>query len=152
MSLVGTRPPTVDEWEKYELHHRSRMSTKPGITGMWQVSGRSDITDFEEVVRLDTEYIEHWTIGLDIKILIKTVLAVVKHEGYTYDLARLLVDMNETEKFGYYHATNEGGYISWYDFTKEIYRQAGYKTEVKPFYTILQLISDNRVFHWRTGA
>lgn len=57
MSLVGTRPPTVDEWEQYELHHRSRMSTKPGITGMWQVSGRSDITDFEEVVRLDTEYI-----------------------------------------------------------------------------------------------
>ena len=58
MSLVGTRPPTVDEWEKYELHHRSRMSTKPGITGMWQVSGRSDITDFEEVVRLDTEYMD----------------------------------------------------------------------------------------------
>lgn len=58
MSLVGTRPPTVDEWEQYELHHRSRMSTKPGITGMWQVSGRSDITDFEEVVRLDTEYIQ----------------------------------------------------------------------------------------------
>ena len=62
MSLVGTRPPTVDEWEQYELHHRSRMSTKPGITGMWQVSGRSDITDFEEVVRLDTEYIEKWNI------------------------------------------------------------------------------------------
>lgn len=59
MSLVGTRPPTVDEWEQYELHHRSRMSTKPGITGMWQVSGRSDITDFEEVVRLDTEYIQN---------------------------------------------------------------------------------------------
>lgn len=58
MTLAGTRPPTVDEWEKYELHHRSRMSIKPGITGMWQVSGRSDITDFEEVVRLDTEYIE----------------------------------------------------------------------------------------------
>ena len=54
MSLVGTRPPTVDEWEQYELHHRSRMSTKPGITGMWQVTGRSDITDFEEVVRLDS--------------------------------------------------------------------------------------------------
>ena len=63
MSLVGTRPPTVDEWEKYELHHRSRMSIKPGITGMWQVSGRSDITDFEEVVKLDTEYIEKWSIG-----------------------------------------------------------------------------------------
>ena len=53
----------------------------------------------------------------------------------TYDLARLLVDMNETEKYGYYHATNEGGYISWYDFTKEIYRQAGYKTEVLPVST-----------------
>lgn len=62
MSLVGTRPPTVDEWEKYELHHRSRMSIKPGITGMWQASGRSDITDFEEVVKLDTEYIENWSI------------------------------------------------------------------------------------------
>ena len=71
MSLVGTRPPTVDEWEQYELHHRSRMSTKPGITGMWQVSGRSDITDFEEVVRLDTEYIQNWSIGLDIKILLR---------------------------------------------------------------------------------
>lgn len=56
MTYLGTRPPTVDEWEQYELHHRSRMSTKPGITGMWQVSGRSDITDFEEVVRLDEEY------------------------------------------------------------------------------------------------
>ena len=81
MSLVGTRPPTVDEWDQYELHHRSRMSTKPGITGMWQVSGRSDITDFEEVVKLDTQYIENWTIGLDIRILIKTVLTVLKHEG-----------------------------------------------------------------------
>ena len=58
MTLAGTRPPTVDEWEQYELHHRSRMSIKPGITGMWQASGRSDITDFEEVVKLDTEYIE----------------------------------------------------------------------------------------------
>lgn len=53
MTLAGTRPPTVDEWEQYELHHRSRMSIKPGITGMWQASGRSDITDFEEVVKLD---------------------------------------------------------------------------------------------------
>lgn len=53
MSLVGTRPPTLDEWEKYELHHRARLAVKPGITGMWQVSGRSDITDFEEVVKLD---------------------------------------------------------------------------------------------------
>ena len=81
MSLVGTRPPTVDEWEQYELHHRSRMSIKPGITGMWQASGRSDITDFEEVVKLDTEYIQNWTIGLDCRILLKTVSSVLKSEG-----------------------------------------------------------------------
>ena len=53
MSLVGTRPILQDELLKYELHHRARIAIKPGITGMWQVSGRSDITDFEEVVRLD---------------------------------------------------------------------------------------------------
>jgi len=81
MSLVGTRPPTVDEWEKYELHHRARLATKPGITGMWQVSGRSEITDFEEITRLDTEYIENWSIGLDIRILIKTVGTVLAHKG-----------------------------------------------------------------------
>lgn len=81
MSLVGTRPPTVDEWEKYDLHHRARLATKPGITGMWQVSGRSNITDFEEVVRLDTKYINEWDLGLDIKILIKTVLQVIKQDG-----------------------------------------------------------------------
>lgn len=57
MSLVGTRPPTVDEWDKYELHHRARLATKPGLTGMWQVSGRSNITDFEEVVKLDKQYL-----------------------------------------------------------------------------------------------
>lgn len=61
MSLVGTRPPTVDEWEKYELHHRARLAIKPGLTGMWQVSGRSEITDFEEVVKLDTKYISEWS-------------------------------------------------------------------------------------------
>ena len=81
MSLVGTRPPTMDEWEKYELHHRKRLAIKPGLTGMWQVSGRSDITDFEEVVRLDTEYISNWNFGLDIKILFKTVMTVLKREG-----------------------------------------------------------------------
>lgn len=68
MSLVGTRPPTVDEWDKYELHHRARLATKPGLTGMWQVSGRSNITDFEEVVKLDKQYISEWTMGLDIEI------------------------------------------------------------------------------------
>ena len=81
MSLVGTRPPTVDEWEKYSLSHRARMSFKPGITGMWQVSGRSQITDFDEVVRLDCEYIDNWNFLLDIKILLKTVVAVVKRKG-----------------------------------------------------------------------
>lgn len=81
MSLVGTRPPLIGEVSLYELHHRARLSIKPGITGMWQVSGRSDITDFEEVVELDKSYIENWSIGLDIKILLKTVLAVFKREG-----------------------------------------------------------------------
>ncbi len=81
MSLVGTRPPTVDEWEKYELHHRARLATRPGITGMWQVSGRSNITDFEEVVQLDTKYINEWSMGLDFKILFKTVLQVIKQDG-----------------------------------------------------------------------
>ena len=81
MSLVGTRPPTVDEWEKYELHHRARLAIKPGVTGMWQVSGRSNITDFDEVVRLDTEYIKKWSVGLDIKILLRTVLVVVRGDG-----------------------------------------------------------------------
>lgn len=61
MTYLGTRPPTVDEWEKYELHHRARLAAKPGLTGMWQVSGRSNITDFEEVVELDREYISHWS-------------------------------------------------------------------------------------------
>lgn len=81
MSLVGTRPPTVDEWEKYELRHRARLAIKPGLTGMWQVSGRSNITDFEEVVELDTKYISEWSMGLDMRILMKTMKVVFKKEG-----------------------------------------------------------------------
>ena len=81
MRLVGTRPPTMDEWDKYELHHRRRLAIKPGLSGMWQVSGRSEITDFEEVVELDTKYIEQWSIGLDIKILFKTVTVVFTGSG-----------------------------------------------------------------------
>lgn len=81
MSLVGTRPPTMDEWEKYQYHHRGRLAMKPGITGMWQVSGRSNITDFEEIVKMDMEYIQNWDIGLDIKILLKTFGVVLKGEG-----------------------------------------------------------------------
>lgn len=65
----------------YMMHHKSRLATKPGITGMWQVSGRSDITDFEEVVRLDTEYIENWSFGLDLKIVLKTIKVVLGREG-----------------------------------------------------------------------
>ena len=81
MSVVGTRPPLVSETELYELHHYARLSIKPGITGLWQVSGRSDITDFEEVVRLDREYIYNWNVGMDIKILLKTVAVVLKKDG-----------------------------------------------------------------------
>ena len=81
MSIVGTRPPTVDEWNKYNISHRIRMSVKPGITGLWQVSGRSNITDFDEVVKLDKEYLETWSIPLDIKIILKTIIVVLKHEG-----------------------------------------------------------------------
>lgn len=81
LSLVGTRPPTMDEWEKYDPHHRARLAIKPGITGMWQVSGRSKITDFEQVVELDKKYIREWSLGLDIKILLQTVKAVLRREG-----------------------------------------------------------------------
>lgn len=81
MSLVGTRPPTLDEFQQYESHHKRRLSMRPGITGMWQVSGRSDITDFEEVVKLDCKYIDTWSLLLDIKILFKTVDVVLRHKG-----------------------------------------------------------------------
>ena len=81
LSLCGTRPPTVDEWEKYELHHRARLAIKPGITGMWQISGRSNITDFEQVVELDKKYIREWSMGLDLRILLKTFAVVLKRDG-----------------------------------------------------------------------
>lgn len=81
MSLVGTRPPTVEEVETYDLHHKSRLSTKPGITGLWQISGRSQITDFEKVVELDTDYIKNWSLALDAKILLKTVRVVLCGRG-----------------------------------------------------------------------
>ena len=81
MSLVGTRPPTLDEWEKYEPHHRARMSFRPGLTGLWQVSGRSNITDFEEVVKLDTQYIGEWSVKGDLKIIFQTIVGVLKNEG-----------------------------------------------------------------------
>lgn len=81
MSLVGTRPPTEDEFKQYKARYKKRLSMKPGITGLWQVSGRSSITDFEDVVKLDVQYIENWSFGRDLKILLQTVLVVLKNDG-----------------------------------------------------------------------
>ena len=81
MSLVGTRPPTLDECEKYELHHRARLATKPGITGMWQVSGRSNVESFEDVVQMDVDYIDNWSIFEDIKIIFRTFLVILHRDG-----------------------------------------------------------------------
>jgi lipopolysaccharide/colanic/teichoic acid biosynthesis glycosyltransferase len=78
---VGTRPPTVGEFEMYENHHKRRLSLKPGITGLWQVSGRSEITDFEDVVKLDLEYIDRWSFLFDVQILFRTVAAVFEAKG-----------------------------------------------------------------------
>lgn len=81
MSLVGTRPPTVDEFKQYEGHHKRRLSMKPGITGLWQVSGRSDIEDFEKVVMLDLQYIDNWCVTEDIKIIAKTFKVILFGSG-----------------------------------------------------------------------
>lgn len=81
MSLVGTRPPTIDEYEKYTPEQKRRLSFKPGITGLWQISGRSKITDFDDVVKLDVAYIDNWTIWKDIEILLKTVKVVLMRDG-----------------------------------------------------------------------
>ena len=80
MSLVGTRPPTVDEYKQYESHHKRRLSMKPGITGLWQVSGRSDIEDFEEVVKLDVAYIDNWSLWGDVKHFVQNDLRCVRGE------------------------------------------------------------------------
>ncbi len=81
MSLVGTRPPTVDEFKQYDLYYRRRLSIKPGLTGLWQVSGRSDITNFREVLKLDLEYIDNWSLTSDIRILLMTLWVVVMKKG-----------------------------------------------------------------------
>ncbi len=81
MSLIGTRPPTVDEFEQYSGYYRRRLSITPGLTGMWQVSGRSDIQDFDEIVKLDLEYIDNWSLRLDMKILFMTVYTVLLGKG-----------------------------------------------------------------------
>ena len=81
MSMVGTRPPTLDEYRRYSPSHKRRLAMAPGITGLWQVSGRSNITDFNEVVRLDAEYIENWSLSGDIKILLKTLKVILYGDG-----------------------------------------------------------------------
>ena len=81
MSIIGTRPPTVDEFEMYESRHKRRLSMRPGISGIWQVSGRSDINNFEDVVELDCKYIDEWSPMLDVKIFLKTIVVVLTHKG-----------------------------------------------------------------------
>ncbi len=81
MSLVGTRPPTEDEFEKYTPYYRRRLCMTPGLTGLWQVSGRSNVEDFDDVVKYDLHYIDHWSLSLDIKILFQTVLVVLFGKG-----------------------------------------------------------------------
>ena len=81
MSLVGTRPPTVDEYDKYTPEQKRRLSFKPGITGLWQISGRSEITNFDDVVKLDVAYIDGWTIWKDFEILFKTIKVVLMRDG-----------------------------------------------------------------------
>lgn len=119
MSIVGTRPPLISETNLYEPRHKVRLAIKPGITGMWQVSGRSDITDFEEVVRLDKEYIENWDIGLDIKILLKTVMVVAKKDGSMTDseytrikkMKNLIETLNRPEEHMTIYRT-DGSFVS----------------------------------------
>lgn len=81
MSLVGTRPPTLDEYSHYTNRYKRRLSFRPGLTGIWQTSGRNDITDFEKVLEMDIEYIQNWSVGLDIKLILKTLLIVALRRG-----------------------------------------------------------------------
>jgi exopolysaccharide biosynthesis polyprenyl glycosylphosphotransferase len=81
MSLVGTRPPTVEEVEQYRTEQKRRLSVTPGMTGLWQTSGRNNIYNFDEIVKLDLEYIDQWSLGLDIRLLIKTVIVCFRGNG-----------------------------------------------------------------------
>lgn len=81
MSLIGTRPPTSDEVACYQAHHYQRLSVKPGLSGEWQVNGRSDVYDFEEVVKLDLAYQKKWSVGYDIALIIETIALVFGRHG-----------------------------------------------------------------------
>ncbi len=81
MSLVGTRPPTPEEVEKYELWHYRRISIRPGMTGLWQVSRRGAVRDFDQVVALDLKYIDEWSLWLDLRILARTAFVVLLGQG-----------------------------------------------------------------------
>ncbi|GAP95566.1 sugar transferase [Leptolyngbya sp. NIES-2104] len=81
MSLVGTRPPTVDEVKQYEAHHWNRLNVKPGITGEWQANGRSTVTDFEEIVAMDLEYQRKWSVLYDLQLIFKTIVVVLNKKG-----------------------------------------------------------------------
>lgn len=81
MSLVGTRPPTVDEFEQYNLYYRRRLCMTPGLTGLWQVSGRSEVDNFDDVVKYDLHYIDYWSLSLDVKILFRTIAVVLFGKG-----------------------------------------------------------------------
>lgn len=81
MSLVGTRPPTEDEFEKYNQYYRRRISMTPGLTGLWQVSGRSEVENFDDVVKYDLKYIDGWSLTLDFKILLRTIWVVAAGRG-----------------------------------------------------------------------
>ena len=131
----GTQPwqPDCKDYKPLNVYGQTKLEGELAV---------ADTLDNYSIVRIA------WVFGVNGKNFIKTMLNVGKtHDTvkvvndqigtptYTYDLSRLLVDMIETDKYGYYHATNEGGYISWYDFTKEIYRQAGYTTKVIPVTT-----------------
>jgi lipopolysaccharide/colanic/teichoic acid biosynthesis glycosyltransferase len=81
MSLVGTRPPTVEEVMKYEDHHWKRLNIKPGMTGEWQANGRSKVTDFEDIVRMDIAYQQKWSITYDFQLMLKTLRVVAQKDG-----------------------------------------------------------------------
>ena len=82
MSLVGTRPPTQDEVASYLDVHRRRLSMKPGLTGLWQLHGNDIVNDFEEVVKLDCQYIQNWSLRLDLRIILHTVRKILRADGY----------------------------------------------------------------------